>query len=91
LTESDPDLMDVLNPEGGFVQELEQIAGENRLLFLDTLRSFHRAKENDDEKMAELVGHFRAIAARTKCAIVFLHHSNKALAVSGQGDLQQAA
>jgi len=91
LTENEPELINLLDPESEFIKALEQIASENRLVFLDTLRSFHSGAENDDKEMSVLIGHFRAIAARTKCAIVFLHHSNKALAVSGQGDLQQAA
>lgn len=72
-------------------KEIERLASQSRLLLLDTLRSFHSADENNSQAMAVLIGHLRAIAARTGCAIVFLHHSSKALAVSGQGDLQQAS
>ena len=90
LTKVTPDL---INGElaGEWRKEVERLAGESRLLILDTLRSFHSADENNSQTMAVLIGHLRAIAARTECAIIFLHHSSKALAVSGQGDLQQAS
>lgn len=90
LTKVTPDL---INGElaGEWRKEVERLASESRLLILDTLRSFHSADENNSQAMAVLIGHLRAIAARTGCAIIFLHHSSKALAVSGQGDLQQAS
>jgi len=69
---------------------VEQLATGARLLFLDTLRSFHGGDENCNTEMSVLTGYMRAIAARTGCAIVFLHHTNKAATLSGQGDLQQA-
>jgi len=72
-------------------KEVERLASQSRLLLLDTLRSFHSADENNSQAMAVLIGHLRAIAARTGCSIIFLHHSSKALAVNGQGDLQQAS
>lgn len=90
LTQHTPDL---LNGESAaqWRESVERLANGSRLLILDTLRSFHSGDENDNKTMAVLIGHLRAIAARTGCSIVFLHHSSKALAVSGQGDLQQAA
>jgi len=72
-------------------KEIERLASQSRLLLLDTLRSFHSADENNSQAMAVLIGHLRAIAARTGCAIVFLHHTNKSAATSGQGDIQQAS
>jgi regulatory protein RepA len=90
LTQYTPDLFcEKTGPD--WRNEVEKLCASSRLLLLDTLRSFHSGDENRGEDMAILVGHLRAIAARTKCAVVFLHHANKALAVSGQGDLQQAA
>jgi RecA-family ATPase len=72
-------------------EALERICKEKRLLFLDTLRSVHSGDENHAGDMSGLIGHLRSIAARTRCAIIFLHHSSKALAVNGQGDMQQAS
>jgi RecA-family ATPase len=89
LTKHTPDL---LGPKGAdWLKGIERLASESRLLMLDTLRSFHSGDENNGTQMSVLIGNIRAVAARTGCAIVFLHHSSKALAVSGQGDLQQAA
>lgn len=86
MTQYTPDLT-----RADWLKFLEDNARLSRLLFIDTLRSFHSADENDGNAMAVLIGNIRAIAARTKCAIVFLHHSSKALAISGQGDMQQAS
>lgn len=90
LTQHTPDLLNGTQAHEwrAFV---ERAATGRRLLLLDTLRSVHSGDENDGTDMAVLVGHLRAIAARTGCAIVFLHHASKALAVSGQGDMQQAS
>lgn len=86
LTTEAPDLM-----RDEWLKRLEAYATNSRLLFIDTLRSFHTGDENDGGAMSALVGHLRAIAASTRCAIVFLHHSSKALAIAGQGDMQQAS
>lgn len=90
LTKYNPDLIN-----GEYAQKwrdaIERVAAGSRLLLLDTLRGFHSSDENDSKAMSILIGHLRAIAARTDCAIVFLHHTSKALAVSGQGDIQQAS
>jgi len=90
LTKYTPDL---LNGEraGEWRNVIEQLATDARLLILDTLRSFHSGDENNSTSMSVLIGHLRAIAARTNCAIIFLHHTSKSLSVSGQGDLQQAS
>jgi RecA-family ATPase len=90
LTKVTPDLINGELAEE-WRKEVERLASQSCLLLLDTLRSFHSADENNSQAMAILIGHLRAIAARTGCAIIFLHHSSKALAVSGQGDLQQAS
>lgn len=70
---------------------VERLATGTRLLFLDTLRSFHGGDENNNSEMSVLISYMRAIAARTGCAIVFLHHTSKAATLNGQGDLQQAS
>jgi regulatory protein RepA len=90
LTKYTPDLLHGDKAEA-WRTSIERAATNSRLLLLDTLRGFHSGDENDSQAMAVLMGHLRAIAARTDCAIVFLHHTSKALAVSGQGDLQQAS
>jgi RecA-family ATPase len=61
------------------------------LLILDTLRNFHSSDENNSTTMSVLIGYLRGIAARTNCAILFLHHTNKSSAINGQGDIQQAS
>lgn len=86
LTKHTPNLFDQK-----WLEAVERLATDSRILFLDTLRSFHVGEENDGTQMSVLIGNIRAMAARTGCAIVFLHHSSKSLAVSGQGDLQQAS
>jgi RecA-family ATPase len=90
LTKHTPDLINGDKAQG-WRDAIEKAAETSRLLILDTLRCFHSGDENDSKAMSVLMGYLRAIAARTDCAIVFLHHTSKALAVSGQGDLQQAS
>ncbi len=87
-----PDLLAPVRPDGSsWLAAVERIANGAKLLFLDTLRSFHTGDENNGNQMAALVGHIRAMAARTNCAIVFLHHASKAAVMAGNGDLQQAS
>jgi RecA-family ATPase len=90
LTKVTPDLINGELAEE-WRKEIERLASQSRLLLLDTLRSFHSADENNSQAMAVLIGHLRAIAARTECAIVFLHHTNKSSTINGQGDMQQAS
>ena len=70
---------------------VESMATGRRLMFLDTLRRFHELDENDSGQMAHLVGVLEGVAARTGCAMVFLHHASKSAAMNGQGDMQQAS
>ena len=86
LTGYQPDLLDA-----HWCQAIERLMEDKRLIILDPLRSFHLGDENDSKAMNILITTLRAMAARTGCAAMFLHHSNKGLAVQGQGDLQQAA
>jgi len=90
LTAFTPDL---INGEyaAAWRKTIEREATGTRLLILDTLRSFHSSDENNSTAMAIFIGHLRAIAERTGCAILFLHHTNKSAAMNGQGDQQQAA
>ena len=70
---------------------VESMAAGKRLIFLDTLRRFHELDENDSGQMAHLIGILEGVAARTGCAVVFLHHASKAAAMGGMGDMQQAS
>ena len=90
LTRCDPDL---INGEhaAAWRQAIEAEATGARLLILDTLRNFHSSDENNSTAMSILISCLRGIAARTGCAILFLHHTNKSSAINGQGDMQQAS
>lgn len=90
LTRCDPDL---INGEHAATWRaaIEDLATGTRLLILDTLRNFHSSDENNSTAMSQLMGCLRGIAARTRCTILFLHHTNKSAAINGQGDMQQAS
>jgi regulatory protein RepA len=90
LTRCDPDL---INGEhaAAWRKAIEEAATGARLLILDTLRNFHSSDENNSTAMSQLMGYLRGIAARTRCTILFLHHTNKSAAINGQGDIQQAS
>lgn len=62
-----------------------------RLLVVDTLRRIHTLDENDSGDMAGLLSQLERIVRLTGCTILFLHHSSKAAALQGQGDVQQAS
>jgi len=85
LTKRQPDLF---NPE--WRKWLIDIAQGKRLLIIDTLRCFHSGDENNSGQMAELIGFLKSASEETECSIVFLHHSNKASMLSGNGDQQHA-
>jgi len=74
-----------------FQEELEMAAAGTRLIIIDTLRVFHGADENNASEMTHIISLMRSIAAKHQCSILFLHHSSKAMAVSGAGDMQQAS
>lgn len=86
LTGTTPNL---LNRE--WFQALKNLAGDSRLLILDTLRRFHLAEENSSAAMAEVIGRMEAIASETGCSVLFLHHTNKNAAFNASGDQQQAS
>lgn len=62
-----------------------------RLLILDTLRRFHDREENSSGEMSRVISRLESVAKRTSCAVMFLHHSSKFAALSGNGDQQQAS
>lgn len=70
---------------------IKGIAENRRILILDTLRMVHTLDENDSGAMTQVIGKMKLIAAQTRCAIVFLHHTSKASATSGAGAEQQAS
>lgn len=68
-----------------------QIAENRSLLIIDTLRIIHELDENDSSAMTQIIGKMKIIAAKTKCAIVFLHHTSKNSAMNDTGAEQQAS
>jgi RecA-family ATPase len=62
-----------------------------RLLVVDTLRRIHTLDENSSSQMSMLLTQLERITLHTGCTILFLHHSSKASAMQGQGDIQQAS
>jgi RecA-family ATPase len=60
-------------------------------MIIDTLRRIHRAKENDDAEMAEVLGILEEIAESCNCAILFTHHANKDSMRNKYGGEQYAA
>lgn len=80
---------DVMNDE--FMSELLRDAEGKRLVIIDTLSRFHRLDENDNGRMAELLTRLDLVVDKTGAALLYLHHTSKAAALSGQGGLAQAA
>ena len=80
---------DIMSSEGH--DRLLQFASGRRLMLLDTLRRFHNEEENASASMNLLISRLEDITFRTGCAIVFLHHANKGVSLSGNGDQQQAS
>jgi RecA-family ATPase len=66
---------------------IKEVATGSRILFIDTLRKFHRSNENDSGEMSFIIDRLSHIASTTGCAIVFVHHTSK----SGVGGSQQAS
>ena len=62
-----------------------------RLVIIDTLNQSHTFDENRNDEMSQLLRRIRHIADASKATILFIHHTNKASAFTGQGDVQQAA
>lgn len=81
--------VNILDPR--WTEALVRIAEGRRLMILDTLRRFHAADENDSGAMSMVIGRMEAIAKKTGCSIVFLHHASKSSAMGGTGDQQQAS
>lgn len=72
-------------------EALKEICTGKRMLILDTMRRIHSLDENDGGAMAAVIGRLEEIATLTGCAILFLHHTNKAATYNSSGDSQQAS
>ena len=73
-----------------FKQLMEACEGA-RLVMLDPIRRFHTSDENDSGAMTALVQMLQEISSRTKAAVIFAHHTNRASTQMGQGDTAGAA
>lgn len=62
-----------------------------RMMVIDTLTRFHSKDENAAADAKEIMGRLEYIAEQTGCAIMYLHHVNKAAAMNGLTELAQAA
>jgi RecA-family ATPase len=74
-----------------YCDELVSKAMGKRLLVIDTISRAHRLDENSNGEMAQLIARLEAIAHETGAGILYLHHTSKSAAMSGQGAEQQAA
>jgi len=77
--------------EGDAYGAIRTASEECQLVILDTLRRFHAKNENDSGDMVKVMDRLESLAEETGAAILFLHHTNKGMALSGQGDEAQAA
>lgn len=80
------DLMD----DGWFAQ-IREAAANCRLVIIDTLTRFHNLDENAAHDMKRLLGRLEQLGKETGAAILYLHHTSKTAALSGQQHQQQAA
>lgn len=71
--------------------KLAEHVGGVRLILLDTLSKWHSGDENDRRDAAKVMRAMERIAQAVGASVVFLHHTNKAAAMMGDGDRQQAS
>ncbi|MBI2839638.1 MAG: AAA family ATPase [Acidobacteria bacterium] len=81
--------LDVMTPP--YRQALTHYAKGTRLIVIDTLRRAHTLDENSSGDMARLLAVLDQVAVTSNSGVLYLHHTTKSAALSGQGDLQQAA
>lgn len=86
VTLMDQDLI----PANSFKQLMTACEGA-RLVMLDPIRRFHTSDENNSGAMTALVQLLQEISSRTKAAVMFAHHTNRASTQLGQGDTAGAA
>ncbi len=81
-------IMDITNP---IIQDrIIKSVSDTRLCIIDTLRTFNALDENNAKEMTDLINAMKKIIAETGTTILFLHHTNKSSALSGNADTQQA-
>ncbi len=73
------------------LQDLIALGTGARLIILDTLIRFHSGDENSTVDMKRVLMQLEQLACKTGAAVLYLHHTSKAAALNGQGELQQAA
>lgn len=61
------------------------------LVILDTLTRFHNLDENSSRDMKMLLARLESLAQISGAAVIFLHHTGKAVALAGLVAAQQAA
>ena len=71
--------------------ELIEYCKGSRLVIIDTISRAHRLDENSNSEMSRLLMFLEMIAGQTGAAILFLHHTAKAMSRAGDGDQQHAA
>jgi hypothetical protein len=67
--------IDVASP--AWCDALAQYCEGARLVVVDTFRRIHHEDENDNGKMADIMGRIEQVAAKTGAAILLAHHVNK--------------
>ncbi len=76
---------------GKTTADIEKVARGARLVVIDTLSRWHTGEENERRDAARVMREMEKVAADTGAAVVFLHHTNKAAAMNGDGDKQQSS
>ncbi len=76
---------------GKTTADIEKVAQGARLVVIDTLSRWHTGEENERRDAARVMREMEKVAADTGAAVVFLHHTNKAAAMNGDGDKQQSS
>jgi len=61
------------------------ILGEIKLIVFDNLGTISGGADENSAQMVEVMSGLRKIAERANCAVVVIHHRNKASAISGSG------
>jgi AAA domain len=61
----------------GFLERLEQLASTRKLIIIDSLRASTPGTDENDSRIRRLLDAVSAIAVRTRCAIVIIHHAKK--------------
>jgi len=76
-------LLDIIDNEK-WTNWLYAIADGARLIIIDTLRRVHALDENESGAMARLVGLLESVCHKTGTTILYVHHTNKSGAVTGE-------